>query len=98
MMTQTEYENPDRHSIRPSRAPMGSVVIERFHMWKHEYMFAGELVEVRIYDLCLFGAFGWGPYRTDPKYNGPRLYSMDGDGNIKSPSVFREPLEATNGI
>jgi len=88
-MTQTEYENgtPDK---LPSKAPIGSVVIERFRMWKHLTTFAGQPVEIRLYDLMLFGKFGW-TYRTKPGSN--ILYTMDDHGNIKSPSVFREPYE-----
>jgi hypothetical protein len=89
-MTQTEYENQTGDTL-PSKAPIGSVVIERFHTWKQEIVIDGKPVEVRLYDLCLWGNYGWS-YRTNPKYpDSKTLYTMDDHGNVKSPSVFREP-------
>ena len=89
-MTQTEYENLKLHTDDPfpKRTPIGVVVISNFETWKHATMWAGELVETRYYTLTLWDK-PYGPYRTKP---GSRvLYTMDEHGNIKSPSVFREP-------
>jgi hypothetical protein len=85
-MTQTEYEN--QTEAEPTRKPMGSVVIEKFHTWKQTTIEAGQPVEVRYYNLILWGE-PYGPYRT--KQGSNVLYTMDDDGNIKSPSCFREP-------
>ena len=88
VMTQTEYENQNEEV--PTRKPIGSVVIENFHMWKSSTVFAGEPIEIRYYNLMLWGK-PHGPYRTNPGSN--VLYTVDEHGNIKSPSVFREPQE-----
>jgi hypothetical protein len=88
-MTQTEYENQNEET--PTRKPIGSVTIETFHMWKSQQQVDGKPVEVRYYNLTLWGKT-YGPYTTNPKYpDSPTLYTMDDDGNIKAASCFREP-------
>jgi len=94
MMTQTEYENQGNQPARPSAARIGSVVIEQYHKWTELDSFEGRTVETRVYRLNLWGEWTR-EYRTNPKYNTGTLWTMDGDGNVKSPSVFREPLEVS---
>lgn len=94
MMTQTEYENQD-FTNKVLHQPKGSVVIENYRTWKSTYMEAGKWVEVRYYQVtCMRSIYD---YRTNPKYDNGTLYTMDDDGNIKSPSVFREPWEVSGG-
>lgn len=69
------------------------VLIERFRMWEYRTTWAGEFVTLRRYDVQWDDT--WLSYRTKPGSN--VLYTMDGDGNIKSPSVFREPWEVSGG-
>jgi len=89
MMTQTEYENRKLEDGElPTKAPIGSVIIEKFHVWTHHERINGKLEEIRLYNLCLWGEYGWS-YRTKPGSN--VLYTMDDHGNCKSPSCFREP-------
>lgn len=86
MMTQTEYES----QTTPKRLPTGSVVVENFHTWKRNYIFAGREVEQRFYQVETCGETF--EYCTHPDRGGPTLYTMDSDGNCKTPSVFREPV------
>jgi hypothetical protein len=93
-MTQTEYENKPSGDT-PKREPIGSVVIENFHMWSMKIMIDGRLTEVRTYQITLWGK-PHGPYRTNPKYpTSKTLYTTDDHGNIDQPSCFREPDELT---
>ena len=85
-MTQSEYEA----QTETKRLPVGSVIVENFHSWKHNYILGGEAVEVRTYQVETCGESF--QYRTHPKYDNGTLYTMDGDGNCKAPSVFREPI------
>ncbi len=84
-MLQSEYEA----QTDAKRLPMGSVVVENFHTWKRNYIFAGREIEQRFYQVETCGEMF--EYCTNPKYNEPTLYTMDGHGNCKAPSVFREP-------
>lgn len=93
MMTQTDYENQSDRSGRPSVARIGSVVIERYHRWTEPDSFEGRTVETRVYRLNLWGEWTR-EYHTNPKYNIGTLWTTDDDGNLKSPSVFREPFSA----
>jgi len=86
-ITQAEYESQDRPA---RRTPIGTVVVERFHTWKRTQVFAGREIEQRFYQVETCGEMF--EYCTNPKYDTGTLYTMDGDGNYKSPSVFREPF------
>jgi len=84
-MLQSEYESQSEIQ----RLPVGSVIIEKFHTWAHNYILGGESVEVRTYQVETCGDVF--QYRTNPKYDNGTLYTMDEHGNCKAPSVFREP-------
>lgn len=84
-MLQSEYEA----QTDAKRLPMGSVIVEKFHTWKRNYVFAGREIEQRFYQVETCGEMF--EYCTNPDYNDAMLYTMDGHGNCKSPSVFREP-------
>lgn len=85
-MTQTEYEKQGLEPLGefPKRTPVGTVEIERFRTWNQG--------EIRYYDLTLWDET-YGTYRTWGSSN--VLWTMDENGEVKSPSVFREPETAT---
>jgi len=88
-ITQTEYEHEPFTKAALHRR-RGSVIVEMFTTWKALRWFNGELREVRSYHVWSCG--GVYTYSTNPKYpDSKTLWTLDDDGNCKSPSVFREP-------
>lgn len=81
-ITQTQYENMDFETMLPK----GSVIPERFTMWRQQ--------KQNYYQVSVRLNHGVEVFTYVEKYG--ILYTTDGDGNAKSPSVFCVPKGGTN--